>query len=445
MGVATRVNSASDRVIAAAERLRPTQHDFNNAQPGTAAWAILRLFTRPSMAAAPKYPRFYGGDHVKGEVLLSPTRPRRSIASITVLLRGTIKTGVGSGGTYCFLEYTHQVWDPTVGPSQPGNTGLTFSFPFPECLDYGSPSGRPRPHSRTLHRTPQTTFAVDAQYRIEYVIILKITHSDVHLNEVSDIKSKVFFIPAVTPGPPSIMRQEAYSRNLPLPGPHVDPQGWVTLPALSVVGFFRQQRVKLDYALHLASPLSYTRGTCIPCYLSVSGEDAQPLDSLTTPEMLYMRLVRYTRFFEDPAKGTEQYLNNQQPRVLEKVEEVGRATWWFPSGVQQERRFRRLEGEIYLEENLSPTSNFLPLAVKYKVEFLPFNHLNSRTFRQSEVGDDQQRPNIMLSHSVTIATVAADGPPQRTSSHPRQSSPQDSSSNQGGTDRVRDWVRSQGN
>jgi len=77
-----------------------------------------------------------------------------------------------------------------------------------------------------------------------------------------------------------------------------------------------------------------------------------------------MRLVRQTRFFENPAKGTEQYLNNQQPRVLEESKEVGHATWWYPNGVLQDRCFRKFEGEIYLAEDLEPSSSFVPLLVK---------------------------------------------------------------------------------
>ena len=57
------------------------------------------------------------------------------------------------------------------------------------------------------------------------------------------IKAPVIFIPHITPEPPSEKRQQAYLEGAFVPLPPRDPEGWVTLPKVSVSGVLQKDRV----------------------------------------------------------------------------------------------------------------------------------------------------------------------------------------------------------
>lgn len=127
--------------------------------------------------------------------------------------------------------------------------------------------------------------------------------------------------------------------------------------------------------------LSYTRGTVIPCYMSLSCVDAKALDALYGPKAPDVRLVRKLRYLRpggDSASANQEMvaggvgadvgwnfstmavppnstrLGND---LHEALHEVTHAIWWTPSKeVAQGANERWLEGELHLDPALQPSS-----------------------------------------------------------------------------------------
>ncbi|PPQ94799.1 hypothetical protein CVT25_007436 [Psilocybe cyanescens] len=352
----------------------PTQHEFvlRGGIFKPKPWATLRVYSRPSKVAQ-KHPIFFGGDIVTGTIDLK--LDNQVINSISIVLKGLLVTSFRSdGGTYIFLEHTHNVWSKTDGdPREPtstrnnfngklsGKLEFSFAFPFPTTVDFSSlisNKGKNILPGSMVYQTPQTFLEHNITSNVDYELVLLITHGA--LRPDGKLKFRVRFIPQITPDSPSDMRQMTYSEGALLPGPEADPEGWASLPQFSIKRILNQHQ-----KLYLAKPLCYTRGTVIPCYLMISSHDSRSLEILADPQLQYVRLTRRIRYFDEPAKCVEQYLQGKEPTTLEEVEEAELAAWWVPpKDVLQEPYLKRLEGEIHLAKELTPSSNFLPLSVE---------------------------------------------------------------------------------
>uniref|UniRef100_A0A8H7XXL4 Arrestin-like N-terminal domain-containing protein n=1 Tax=Psilocybe cubensis TaxID=181762 RepID=A0A8H7XXL4_PSICU len=404
----------------------PTNHEFvlHGGIFKPKPWATLRVFSRPSKVKQ-KHPIFFGGDNVTGEMKLK--LGNQSISSISILVDFR-----SDGGSYTFLEYTYNVWDKGDGDPRlsdgaaknnfngklSGDVEFSFAFPFPPTVDLSSlPSNKGKGHrgSSAVYQTPQTFLDHNITSNIEYELVLLITHGP--LRPDSKLKGRIWFIPQITPDPPSDMRQMAYREGALLPGPEADPEGWLPLPPLSIRGTVQQNKIiELEYHLYLAKPLCYTRGTVIPCYLIISSADSRSLEILADSKLQYVRLARYIRYFDSPTKCVQQTLQGKKPSFLEEIDEAELAVWWIPpKDVLQEPYCKRLEGEIHLAKELAPSSNFAPLSVEYYVEAMAFP---SEIFKHCESSSglknvtDGFETKILQSHPVTIATFNASGPPQ---------------------------------
>lgn len=103
----------------------------------------------------------------------------------------------------------------------------------------------------------------------------------------------------------------------------------------------------------------------IPCYLLISSQDSRSLEVLANVNIQNVRLVRCIRYFTMPGKAVELHLQGKNPEFVEEVEEVGHAVWWIPpKDIPQEPCLKRLQGEIHLARELTPSSDFLPLSVE---------------------------------------------------------------------------------
>ncbi|KDR84257.1 hypothetical protein GALMADRAFT_54975 [Galerina marginata CBS 339.88] len=358
---------------------QPTEHEYflRSGLIKSKPWARLRIRSRPS-STPNKAPKFFGGDNIAGMVGLNLDSPQ-VVNSISLLLRGRIVTSFAVGGSYTFLEYSHNVWNKSAGDPRGttagqkfngkllGNFEFPFSFPFAveaDILQPSSGSGKRASRPELVYRLPQSILEHNLKSNVEYELALHIAHGPFRAD--STLKASVIFIPEITPDPPSVMRQNAYMANSRLPGPETDLEGWVSLPKLLVKGLMEKCRhVELEYSLYLASPLCYTRGTVIPCYLVISSQDSRSLELLASPKLQYIRLARRVTLFENPLKGIEQHVQGKQPKVLEEFDEAELAVWWSPpKDVLQDQHVKRLEGEIHLAKELPPSSNFLPFSIE---------------------------------------------------------------------------------
>ena len=134
--------------------------------------------------------------------------------------------------------------------------------------------------------------------------------------------------------------------------------------------------------------LSYTRGTVIPCYLTLTSDDTEALDLLSSPNSPNIRLTRRLYHFtpqgsyegaliSDDDKSTAMGMGStfgpsvmgtqmippaargdswERCKLNAVTHEVCNGVWWVPpKDVAQESYTRHLEGEIHLASDLQPS------------------------------------------------------------------------------------------
>ncbi|EDR05590.1 uncharacterized protein LACBIDRAFT_302914 [Laccaria bicolor S238N-H82] len=262
-----------------------------------------------------------------------------------------------------------------------------------------------------VYPTPQTFLERGIRANVQYELSLHIAYG--MLRPASKLKTAVVYTPSIIPPLASVARQQAYIQGSSLPEPAADPDGWQTLPKVMVYGKLpRRPEVEVECTLSLAKPLCYTRGTVIPCYLTLECLDVHALDLLSTLKSPIVRLTRRVRYtpgassttdavlnepsspfgtlsgdpFASPTKsypGGMPFFNGKRGDMIEEIDEVELAVWWVPAnGATQEMYLRKLEGEIHLAKDLQPTCRFLPFSVEVCLCFIDGQkHLNAEFAR----------------------------------------------------------------
>ncbi|KAF4619752.1 hypothetical protein D9613_004949 [Agrocybe pediades] len=427
----------------------------------TSPWATLKVYSRSAASApstsnaeAQKIPRFTGQDLFQGSLELDLDSPQ-TINSISLSLRGRVVTSSYDDGSATFLDHHIVSWNRNKGDpremllAQVGSTSSApsssrspspkkfegklsgqyswpFSFPFPSSVVI--------PGQADAVQIPQTFLERNVKGSVQYELVLRITHG--MLRSDSKLQVDVSYVPDITPSPSSILRQLSYGENLAIPGPEVDPAGWSVLPPVTMRGkLFGERNVKFQCTLSLANPKSYTRGTFIPCHLSVYSSDTEALELVATPKHIAVHLVRRVQYYQDPNARTGNNGNGAASSPVESQVEVERAVWWTSQDVTEttlaaEATSRQFSGEIHLDKDLQASSVFPLFKISYDVELLPFRSSVFQPSRMKATSSDEEngkstrrgysnsdirneldvhsRP--LLSHPVTIATLHGEGP-----------------------------------
>lgn len=387
--------------------LRNTRSTHRNRPPGTdhvyeltktknRPWATLNL--RSGARSPQQMPTFFEDEPIAGTVALSLEK-EDSITAISISVTGKVITGAKSGDLHTFLSYSHPLWSKSMGdprsisqPSSPshgrfsgklsGNYSWPFSFNLPKKVTLRPSSAEP---SQT-YRLPQTFLERLKMASVQYDLTVHFTRTK--LRPDSQLRTVLAYIPCIRPREPSMLRQLAYQEGSPLLPPEMDPEGWRTLPTLPVRGkIFNSHPVHLDVNLSLASPLSYTRGTVIPLFITINSRDSQALDLLSSPHAINVRLRRRIQYRGTDFEDSEDFVEN--------------AVWWPAAG--GDRHSRRLNGEIKLVKDLKPTTSIAHFMIDYSVVVCPFQATGfSCHFDRTE--------EPLSSEPVEIATIFAKGP-----------------------------------
>ncbi|KDR78626.1 hypothetical protein GALMADRAFT_1258921 [Galerina marginata CBS 339.88] len=259
---------------------------------------------------------------------------------------------------------------------------------------------------------PQNFVETGITASVQYELIVDIVHGFLKPN--SRIKTNVSYLPCISSSLPSVKRLQAQENNALAPGPVLDPGGWFALPTSALRGQLGgpvAKPVNIDCTLYLASPLSYTRGTFIPCYLKLSSEDLDALNALSAPNSPRVRLVRRLRHLLP--RGEVGVLTgdlvpvNGQSNLMTVIGEMGDAVWWLPpKDVLQEPHTHYLEGEIHLSRRLEPSCACSLFQIEYFVEMLPFTCMGFKpTAPRKGMSDVDVLSQALVAHPVNIATI----------------------------------------
>lgn len=372
-------------------RRGPTEHIFFLTEKNKNL-ATLRLYS--SAKSSKSLPTFFEKENING-ILEIDAEKGDSIQSITAVVTGRIITGANAGDTVTFLNHSLPIWSksrdvpripsPSEGASKAkllGRCEWPLSIPLPRTVVAPNGTG-----SKETYHLPETFLERHTNASVQYDFTIHIsrglTRSD------SRIKTAFGYIPNTRPAPPSELRQLAYHHGSPLLGPHSDPSGWKSLgPATARGVMYRQQPVKVECLLSLAKPLSYTRGSIIPCFMALRSSDENTLGLFSTPSAISVKLLRRVRFL------------NPDNLWDESVQEVGSASWWPSAGVQSHPNARHMEGEIKLAKDLRPSTAIGHFSVSY--------HVSLQQFDVPHYQAQEKRP--LVSEPVEIATTHAKAP-----------------------------------
>ncbi|KAG2013075.1 hypothetical protein CC2G_010013 [Coprinopsis cinerea AmutBmut pab1-1] len=418
-----------------------TSDSENDGRP----WATMRLFTRSSTGSSQKshYPRYFGGDAIAGTVELDLDKSQ-TINSITLTLKGRFMTRSVGQGSHTFLNQTFTVWNKNVGeprsavPSSldiasskknkfnaklQGKYEWPFSFPFPTEICLPLKGGDKK---QLIVQTPQTFLERTIIANIQYDLVMTITHGLFRPN--SKLATIITYTPSVTPPPPSLLRQQAYQHGGFLLPPSEDPQGWHTFPSQPFSAQMNSQHVDLLYSLSLTTPLSYTRGTVLPCFLKLHSTIHAPINlaSLLMDSsnpflslVLYRKVAHLEDSLQAPTRSSSPFPGHTstQTGIITSLQAVGTAVWWRPPSnagrTTSENQVCYLEGEIHLSEDLQPTTQAGFFSVEYFVTLMASTSpTDSVSLRRSSGGFTSQglRAVSDLLCPVQIATFHMTGP-----------------------------------
>jgi hypothetical protein len=132
--------------------------------------------------------------------------------------------------------------------------------------------------------------------------------------------------------------------------------------------------------------LSYTRGSVIPCFLTISSDDDELVLLFANPKAPTLSLLRRIQYrtgdFNRPTPDRVQLLvdpgrspgfatapSSTETKAVDH-HKVGRAQWWIPSkDVIQSPNVRHLEGEIHLSTTLQPSCDLDTFRVEVRPPF----------------------------------------------------------------------------
>ncbi|PFH53152.1 hypothetical protein AMATHDRAFT_55616 [Amanita thiersii Skay4041] len=378
-------------------RREPTEHVYHLSEGKGNPWATLKVYS--SAKSTKSLPTFFEKEPVTASLEVHAEKGD-SIQQITAIVTGRLITGASSSDELTFLCETLPIWakSPTIhrvpshsegasGAKLLGKCEWPISITLPKAVNIPNANGE-----ACFYRLPETFLERHTKVSIQYDLTIYISRGKLRAN--SQIKTAFGFVPSTRPSPFSVPRQLAYQQGTPLPGPLDDPEGWKILRPVSARGImFKSRKVEVRCTFSLAKPLSYTRGSVLPCRITLEGNDVATLDAFSMPSSIAVVLRRRVRWYHQTSSARQDVAWN------DSVEDVGTAVWW-PSGDGRTDRFtRHLEGEIRLAKDLRPTSAMGHYSLSYSVVLCPF-----------DISNLSSDPAPLLSEPVEITTMHAKGP-----------------------------------
>ncbi|KAL1747103.1 hypothetical protein HDZ31DRAFT_61548 [Schizophyllum fasciatum] len=300
------------------------------------------------------HPKYLTGEFIEGQLSLDLEQAEH-VHSVSITVKGRIVSTHSEIASFTFLKVRHnlhkaaQCHQKLVGKHQ-----WPFAFPFPTDMHVEGKGKYRLPHAFSERKT-----AVAVHYELVGIV----NHGKLRTGR--KVRTQLAYVPRTVAGTPSSARLSACALGLPPPGPREDRHGWCTLEPAVVRGrIFEQRDVEARFILSLAQPLSFARGSAIPCCMTVQCFDKQALELLSQPENITVHLRRQVRYVLGDVR------KDAAPRPV-IVCDVAKATWWPAEGQNTQEYERRVDGEIHLAQELQPSSDFPYFCVQYSVVVIP--------------------------------------------------------------------------
>ncbi|TDL25704.1 hypothetical protein BD410DRAFT_895932 [Rickenella mellea] len=316
-------------------------------------WITLRV---TSWSPNPKsLPLFLDGDTIKGTVEVDLEKPESS-KGVSINISGEV-TSVGQE-PQPFLDLSSQLW--TGSKLAAGKQSWPFSIALPKEVNASenpkSDKGKPYP------LPPSFSERASAAY-IDYKITVTVKRGAFKVNQT--LSTSFAYVPRIRAPPPSALRLLAYSEGDHLVGPEGDPQGWKTLPPVTVKGtLFDTKGIEIECILAVATPISFATGSPIPLFLTLKCSDSQALDLLAAPAAPIIYLTRSVAIGSEAA-------NDDAPRRSNNtfVENIGKAFFWPSTEGAPEEGVKKLSGELEVKKGTKPSFIFPRFSLRHYLTF----------------------------------------------------------------------------
>ncbi|KLO17425.1 hypothetical protein SCHPADRAFT_937119 [Schizopora paradoxa] len=377
-------------------------------------WLSLLVKSRSPSSSMP--PLFYEGQPIHGSVEIDLTRPQ-SIEEVSVSVNGLISCSVSE--IVPFYTETKVLWKrPGDRPPMSGrrlglwlsdnreklNGQHTWSFQFIIPGEFAVDANVAKRYNLASVELMPPSLGGNGSHpsSIDYQVTVNVKR-DAFFQPDSSLYVRFIFTPLSRPGVPSPLRTEAYREGAHLFGPESDPDGWEVFPSFEVKGIlFHTRSIDVTATFALATPLNYTRGSAIPCSLTIQCADRQALALFANEAAPIVRMRRKLEFlFPSSVEGGNEG-SGYRPDTEERIP-LSIAVWKsdveeFGGGDSENKR--ELYGELNLPRYLVPSFTFGAFQVKYVVDINPFDVPGF-----VPVSDDR-----LFRTEVRISSAFADGP-----------------------------------
>ncbi|KAJ7779258.1 hypothetical protein B0H16DRAFT_1502076 [Mycena metata] len=366
----------------------PKEYSYELKNYWSRPWATLILLADPRLSRA--IPTFLGGFNIVGSVNLN-LRNQDPIESVVVFVRGDLVT-VGDPNEHLNFFHTQKfVWRTSMGdPRAPSASGEEwqeklhgeYSWPFSVTL----PEFLAGPDGERFH-LPHTLAERLTRASIEYHLEIRINRSKFRSDD--SIITQFSYFSVQQPSRPSPLRELAYQDDTHVPGPYSDPDGWHALKPVQIRGtIFEERTVDAKCTVFLAKPLCYTRGSSIPCAMTIETDDSQAADVLAAIKSSAVYLQRRVKC---SLGGSS---TNFTP--------CGQATWW-PSSDTRTHSQRHLMGEVHLRKDLQPSTAIEKFRIQVRTVY------DIVVFPPAAVAFKPEGSKPLTTQSVEIVTCFAPG------------------------------------
>ncbi|GBE83344.1 hypothetical protein SCP_0503920 [Sparassis crispa] len=340
-----------------------TEHRYTLTNSNKRRWLTLKV---PSHSPTPAHlPSLFEDEAIAGAVELNLER-EETIKSITVVIQGQMTESTIN--VYNFLNLSQNLYSaPSTNPAASvpslsaggrlrGMHAWTFSLTMPPHVTLNLGGG-----SSKAYRLPPSFSERMARVHIQYRLNVRVRRGRFRVD--SDLGTVFSYTPITQPDPPSMKA--------------------------------------VTCTLWLAKPLCYTRGSVIPCMMTIETGDSQALDVLSSPKAVIVRLRRHISM----GLANISDMNSRSVRGVPyepTVQDVKTALWWAPESRNASVSKRTLHGEILLGLALKPSCELGDFKLSYSVALYP---LKAVAFAHAE---DCERP--LQREFVGIATAYSSGP-----------------------------------
>ncbi|KAF8217696.1 hypothetical protein K438DRAFT_2037573 [Mycena galopus ATCC 62051] len=327
-------------------------------------------------------PLFYEDDTIYGSVEMDVDKAD-SMRSVTVKAAGSIVTGHMADDSTKFWKVSTCLWTRKTASPDVGRCAWPFSIQIPNEVVLSQMGGQP-----STFRLPENF--LERQTRVTILYEISVTVSRGIFRSDSYFKTRFRYVPCTRPNPPSALRQQAYGFNVPLRGPRDDTEGWETsVTAMAHGHLFGTQQAVVQCTLSLARPLCYTRGSVIPCWLTLESGNTQALDLYAAPDAVVLHLRRCVRHRNASPMATQSVDGEQSLTTLSL------AAWWPRPEYDSSEYTRTLEGELRVPADLISSSAMGAFSLSYTVDLGP----------PDCVGFTPSDSKVLISLPVEIATM----------------------------------------